>query len=117
MRTCGSGISHSWSPIQIYSFISRAETRQEDRPAPMGRETRTIAPHISNLELVEEEPTGRKAIHAALDAYLDATEIVEMVSTDAEKARMDFEAKDHALYVSVQSRDKAAESLKKLLNL
>ena len=74
-------------------------------------------PYVSkDLELIEE-PTGREAIHAAVDAYLDAAEIVEMCSTNVEKARKNFEAEDHALYVSVQSRDERMEALKKLLNL
>lgn len=59
-------------------------------------------PHISNLELVEE-PTGREAIHAAVDAYLDAQEKCVW--------------ENRTLANTMAERNKNLEALKKLLNL
>lgn len=109
-----------WKSVRtgnIYSETERTHVLEGEMRGIIREPTgeKSYQPYVRDLTLLE--PTGRETIHAALDAYLDAAEIVEMCSTNAEKARKNFEAEDHALYVSVQSRDERMESLKKLLNL
>lgn len=78
--------------------------------------TKLYAPYIFNLELIEE-PTGREAIHAALDAYLDAKEKYDKADAVFDEAASLREKRLAERNDADSQRYAQAESLKKLLNL
>lgn len=79
---------------------------------------KTYQPYVRYLELVSDpEPTGREAIHAAVDAYLDARNNSINAAEANESVRRALDEAGNKANAAWDERMKAAESLKKLLNL